>query len=335
MYRFFKKYSVAELLLAGMLLISINSAYATESFTLRPVRMPLFNRLSRLLERAQRSCLLLRADALLAFAGIFELAAAAGSPKIVVLPPVGTNDGTEAAGASVKVLSANLLLFPFPFFFNQQERIDEFTKIVRELNPDIILIQEVWDNRSLGLLIAAFPDYYSIYSPGAGYNYSGLLTLSRFSPKTATVRRFATSLRHSLEEFIAQKAILQIELTTGEKPLHLINTHLYSAAPDRSYRPNLDQFRLLAEIAGKIAGRIIVGGDMNLRPEDITALMPANLQSEGCSLPTAGYPDLSQKLDYIMAGNTDGQTVISGRRVDPARRFSDHNPVFAEIEFHD
>ena len=322
-------------LLAVLLLISIAPASATDSFTLRPVSMPLFTRLSRLLERAQHSCLLQRADALLDFACIFELAAAAGSPKTVILPPVGANAEAKTAGATIRVLSANLLLFPFPFFFNQQERIDEFTQCVRELNPDIILIQEVWDNRSLALLIAALPDYYSIYSSGAGYNYSGLLTLSRFPPKTATIRRFAISLRHSLEEFIAQKAILQVELATGERSLHLINTHLYSAPPERSYRPNLNQFKLLTGISGKIAGRFIVGGDMNLRPEDITTLMPANLQSEGCNLPTAGYPNLSQKLDYIMAGNTSGQTVISGRRIDPVRRFSDHNPVFAEIEFRD
>jgi len=239
------------------------------------------------------------------------------------------------ASATIKVLSANLLLFPAPFFFNQEMRIEEFAKCVRTLKPDIILLQEVWDNKSLAQLIAALPEYYSIYSPGIGYNYSGLLTLSRFAPETGRIRRYAMSLRHSLEELIAQKSMLHLELATGSRTLHLLNTHLYSAAPDKRYRPNLEQFSLLTKAVGNITGRVIVGGDMNLRPEEIETLLPANLQQENSNLPTAGYPDLKQKLDYIIAGNSSGKTVISGKRIDPLRRFSDHNPVFAEIIFGD
>ncbi len=335
MYRNNKNNFSVLLLLTILLFVSHNKASAAEPFSLSPIKPPIFNRGVRLLEKIQRSHLLQQIDALCRFARLYELAAAACSPEILIIPPVGDAGKIPAATSRIKVLSANLLLFPTPFFFNQEQRIDEFAKCVRELNPDIIFMQEVWDNTSLSLLIAALPDYYSIHSPGIGYNYSGLLTLSRFAPKRARIRRFSTSIRHSLEEFIAQKSILSVELAAGQHPLHLLNTHLYSAPPGRNYRPNVDQFKLLADIAKSVQGKTIVGGDMNLRPEELESLLPANLLRDNCHLPTAGYPHLSQKLDYIIAGSTSGLASVDGRRIDTPLRFSDHNPVFSEVSFHD
>jgi len=335
MYRFFKIYLQLMILPAILLAISFNPAFAAENFSLKPIRPPIFNRLTRLLEKAQRSHLLQHIDALLSLSGFYELATAVCRPAITIIPPIGTPCNEPTKNRSIKVLSANLLLFPTPFFFNQQQRIEEFTDCVRTLNPDIIFMQEVWDNHSLALLMAAMSDYHAIYSPGIGYNYSGLLTLSRFAPRNAEVRRFAPSLRHSLEEFIAQKSILIVELNAEGQPLYLLNTHLYSAAPYKSYRPNIEQFRRVTEITRTLPGRIILGGDINLRPEELEKMLPANLQRDDCNLPTAGYPRLSQKLDYIIAGNTSGHTRIAGKRVDPPRRFSDHNPIFSEISFTD
>jgi len=336
MYRFFKKFFSTAIILSCLQLICISETLAAESFSLRPVRPPSFKRLSRLLENAQRSPLINTIDTLMRLSGIYEIAAAAINPQMVILPPADRAVRTSSGAVGpIRVLSANLLLFPAPIVFDQEQRIAEFAKCVRSLDPDIIFTQEVWDNRSLGLLIAALPDYYSIYSPGIGYNYSGLLTLSRVAPETCRMRRFPTSLQHSLEEFMAQKSILQTTLKYDGQFLHLFNTHLYSAAPDKRYRPNLRQFKLLVDTVDNLSGRIIVGGDMNLVPADLQTLIPGSLRLEGCDLPTAGYPSLQRKLDYVMAGNRSGQTVISGRRVDPPRRFSDHNPVFAEIKFID
>ncbi|NLF98063.1 MAG: hypothetical protein GX569_15125 [Candidatus Riflebacteria bacterium] len=336
MYRFFKKFFSTTMILSCLQLIIVSATLADDSFSLRPVRPPAFKRLSRLLEKAQSSPLLNTVDTLMRLSGIYEIAAACSNPRIVILPPAVRADRASSDNTgSIRILSANLLLFPAPVVFDQEQRIAEFAKCVRSLNPDIILTQEVWDNRSLGLLIAALPDYYSIFSPGIGYNHSGLLTLSRFAPETCIMQRFPTSLQHSLEELMAQKSILQTTLKYDGQILHLFNTHLYSAAPHKRYRPNLRQFKLLADTIDHLSGRTIVGGDMNLLPADLKILMPKSLQFEGCNLPTAGYPSLKRKLDYILAGNRSGQTVISGRRIDPPRRFSDHNPVFAEIKFVD
>lgn len=337
MYRYFKNNKInAPALLILLLLSAASAASCAESFSLKPFRPPLLNRLSRLLGRAQSSLVLSRVDAYMKVAYLYELLANTFSPTITVLPPVHNQHPGNHGSAAIKVLSANLILFPAPFFFNQQQRITEFAKCARRLDPDFIFLQEVWDNNSLGLLIAAFPDYYSAYMPGIGYNYSGLLILSRYPTKATMARRFAVSLKHSLDELTAQKGWLLVTSEIDGKPVYLLNTHLYSADPSVHYRPNLTQFSQVADLVKNLSGRGIVGGDMNLQPEEIDTRLPANLLRDGCSLPTAGYPTLTRKLDYILlktdAGNKD---LIKGHRVDTSMRFSDHSPVFAEITFCD
>ncbi|OGK07584.1 MAG: hypothetical protein A2W80_04805 [Candidatus Riflebacteria bacterium GWC2_50_8] len=311
-------------------------ANAAENFSLKPFKPPLMNRLSRLLGRAQRSRVLNRIDACMKVADIYELLAGTLSPTITVLPPVQNKKPGNRDSAEITALSANLILFPAPFFFNQQQRIAEFARCAHRLNPDFIFLQEVWDNNSLSMLIASFPDYYSAYMPGLGYNYSGLLILSRYPTKAVMARRFAVSLKHSIEELTAQKGWLLVESEVNGKTVHLLNTHLYSADPRSHYRPNLDQFSQVAATATNLPGRVIVGGDMNLRPEDVDARLPGNLLRDACNLPTAGYPTLSKKLDYILL-KTDptNKDLIKGQRVETPIRFSDHIPVFAEIIFCD
>lgn len=337
MYRYFKNNKInAPALLILLLLSTTSAANCAGSFALKPFRPPLLNRLSRLLGRAQRTRVLSRVDAYMKVADIYELLASTFSPAITLLPPVDNKKPGKRDSATIKALSANLILFPAPFFFNQQQRIAEFARCARRLDPDFIFLQEVWDNNSLSMLIAAFPDYYSAYMPGLGYNYSGLLILSRYPTKATMARRFAVSLKHSLDELTAQKGWLLVTSEIAGKTVHLLNTHLYSSNPAAQYRPNLTQFSQITDLAKNLPGRVIVGGDMNLRPQDVDARLPANLLRDGCNLPTAGYPTLTKKLDYILlktdAGNKD---LIKGHRVDTPIRFSDHSPVFAEITFCD
>ena len=336
MYTFIqKKLSFCFCLLVLLVTSRYNPAAAASGFSLKPIRPPGMRRFAQLLERAQRSLVLRRIDALINVTGFFNLIALASSPHVAVIPPV---NGKPAARRSdtgaITTLSANLLLFPMPFFFNQAQRIDAFVTSARQLDPDIIFLQEVWDNSSMALLITAFPDYYSIYAPGIGYNYSGLLILSRFPVRKAVAGRFAVSLRHNAEELVAQKGYLLIETTICGQHFHLLNTHLYSAHPSRSFRPNLAQFSHIADIVSNLPGQVILGGDMNLLPADLAARLPAAIVRDSCNLPTAGYPKLSQKLDYILARPHVGkEVIISSRRIDAPLRFSDHNPVYAEITF--
>ncbi|EKD83837.1 MAG: 5'-tyrosyl-DNA phosphodiesterase, partial [uncultured bacterium] len=317
MYRYFQKeHFIGAGLLILLLLSAPGGAFAVESFSLRPVKPPLLKRTSRLLEGARRSPVLRRVDALMNFAGLYELLSYIHTPAVTVLPPVRESSPEKRGSSSIKALSANLILFPEPFFFNQEQRIAAFAQCARRLNPDFMFLQEVWDNNCLAQLIAEFPDYYSIYVTSIGYNCSGLLILSRYPAKEHMTRRFAVSLQYSIEELVAQKGFLLVESEINGKPVYLLNTHLYSAAPHKSYRPNPAQFSLIANVVKNLPGQAIVAGDMNLRPAEIDARLPENLLREGCELPTAGYPNLSQKLDYIMAKSVAGKKVmIKGSRV--------------------
>ncbi|MBU1108261.1 MAG: endonuclease/exonuclease/phosphatase family protein [Candidatus Riflebacteria bacterium] len=336
MYTFIKnKLFIWPVLLILLITTGYNSLEAANSFSLKPIRPPGLSRIARFLGRAQRSLVLDRIDALISATGFYDLIAAANMPKVTVIAPVINKRQKEKDDTvAIKALSINMLLFPVPFFFNQAQRIAAFARSARQLDPDIIFLQEVWDNNSLALLIAAFPGYYSIYTAGIGYNYSGLLILSRFPAKKASAKRFAVSLKHNVEELIAQKGFILVETTIRGQPFYLLNTHLYSADRSKLYRPNLVQFSRVADIVENLPAAAIIGGDMNLIPADLEARIPDDIVRDNCDLSTAGYPKPTQKLDYIMVRPHHGKTAtVNSRRIDAPLRFSDHTPIYAEIYF--
>lgn len=334
MYRFIYIFFICMLLFSYSADEKGNTVFATKSPIERPVKPFLFKRWADILKKKQQSPLLQQADKLLNKTGIYELVATAIKPRTLVIAPAKKFIDNYRAKSVIRVLSANLLLFPQPFLTDQQVRIKRFISCARSLRPDIIFLQEVWDNISLAQIIAAFPDYYSLHAPAIAYNPSGLLILSKLPLSEGKALRYPISIRYSLEEMIAQKGMLCGVAQFFGEPLHLMNTHLYSASPQMAYRPNLTQFKRLTGVAGGLNGHLLLGGDLNLRPTEIEPLLPANLSYEGCQLPTAGYPVLTQKLDYVIAGtDKDRPLQLHGKRIDPQPRFSDHNPVFAEISF--
>ena len=130
----------------------------------------------------------------------------------------------------LRILTANTLLFPWPFYSDQAERIAEFAKLARSVSPDIIFLQEVWDNNSLRLLLARFPDYHAVIAPNPLFNLGGLMIFSRIAPVRATAESFPLTLNHNPEELIARKGILWAEISCSGRQIWLATTHLYSSA---------------------------------------------------------------------------------------------------------
>lgn len=234
--------------------------------------------------------------------------------------------------SSLKILTANMLLFPQPFFDDQEERIKIFSTYARQLSPDLILLQEVWDNFSLALLNRLFYDYNCCFVPSALYNKSGLVIFSRHPIDKADFFRYRLSLHHNFEELIALKGYLAIKITINNRSAEVFNSHLYSAPLWVRHRPNFSQFIVLQNAVFKSSADIcVLGGDMNLLPEEISTLKIDEIKTGNCLKPTAGGKKRTKKLDYIMLKTVKPEAFFETGRAITGEEFSDHSPVLGII----
>ncbi len=267
------------------------------------------------------------------FTHLVNLLHTAGKPSTMIIA-ASHQASSQSQPDRLRILTANTLLFPWPFYSDQAERIAEFEKLARSVSPDIIFLQEVWDNHSLKLLLNSFSDYHAVIMPNPLFNLGGLMIFSRLAPVRASAESFPLTLHHNPEELIARKGILWAEISFSNRQVWLATTHLYSAPGNAAFRPNPEQFRHLLKRMQAAPELVIAGGDMNLEPEELESHLPVNILRDDCNLPTAGRK-LQRKLDYVLAADkTDPAGIkVTGSRVEWKKRFSDHHAVLAEVIF--
>ena len=316
-----------------MLLICHIAIAAPGGYPAKPERPLLLEYFREFVIRAGQSHLPGILEELTGFTHLINLLHTAGKPATMII--------TASVQASVslqpdrlRILTANTLLFPWPFYSDQAGRIAEFEKLARSVSPDIIFLQEVWDNKSLQLLLRHFSDYHAVIMPNPLFNLGGLMIFSRIAPIRATAEAFPLTLHHNPEELIARKGILWAEIRLNDRHVWLATTHLYSSPVDAAFRPNPAQFKHLLKRMQAAPGLVIAGGDMNLVPEELESYLPANILRDDCNLPTAGSK-IQRKLDYVLAADMAQPSGIRvrGSRVEWKKRFSDHQAVLAEVIF--
>lgn len=332
MFNNLKNFRVAILLYAMLIVCQLLSAGTQPNYVLKPEFPAFFTTLQQAGQNLTHSSFSIILDYLVGLTQIVNLCYTAGTPVTMVIPATGAQLPANRNGTRLTALTANMLLFPSPLLFSQNERIDEFVKLARSMNPDVIFLQEVWDNSSIVYLISEFSDYHAALMPSLLYNRSGLLVLSRFKPERVTAEIYPLTLQHNVEELLARKGFLGVEISFAGKTLWLVTTHLYSAPPGAAYRFAFGQFRQMQNRINSFPGTVIAGGDMNLLPQELAPLLAGELKRDDCNLPTAGSASKTKKLDYLLAKPDAGSTVeVLGSRVEWPIVFSDHRPVFAEI----
>lgn len=311
-----------------LLFVGLICPFNLRAKLIKPANTQVRNKIENKLVQFRKSVWGKLCDSMLLKTGLYL---ALDSPQQPCIIPGKTANFT---GNEIKVVTANLILFPKPLLWDQNERIRDFSKAISPYSPDIIFIQEVWDNNSLIELARNFPDYWISFTPSNLYHSSGLLTLSRFEIEAADFFQYPLSLQHNFEELLARKGFLITKLRIGQRSLTAINTHLYSAK-SREYRPNPWQFELLQTYVLKQKDIFcLMGGDMNIEPDEIQELMSAEIMKGTCNKPTAGGSRLIKKLDYlfIKPGNQN-RAKLETIRVESELEFSDHRPVFGKIAF--
>lgn len=325
------KAKIALALILPLFFMELLDPFLLSAETLKPANRKAFKKLDRKLETLKKSWLADFIENTVFKTGTY-LALTDNQTRIIEAQAT-----PKKVTSELKVVTANLLQFPPPFFTNQKERIASFAATIKPMNPDIIVLQEVWDNGVLLEICRHFADYNVCYKPSILYNKSGLLTLSRFRIVQSEFRKFPLSIRHNFEEFLAGKGVLKTVSEINNEKIAVFNTHLYSSPAKRKYRPNIQQFLMLQKIAEEENHDLkLIAGDMNLLPEEIAKLAAPDLLQGDCLLPTAGGAKRVKKLDYIfILGADKTQIQLTTKRIDSKYNFSDHSPVFGKIRLSD
>ncbi|NOU62145.1 endonuclease/exonuclease/phosphatase family protein [Marinifilum caeruleilacunae] len=165
------------------------------------------------------------------------------------------------------------------------DHMSSLVEKIREVNPDILLIQEadvnakrsafvdqvqyLLDNTDLNY--AAYASQWkasTVPSDGIGKMDSGNAILSKWNFTDA--KRIALPLIQSqnfiVRYFYLKRNILDVQLEHEGKKLHVLNTHASAYAKDDTKKKQLDIIKAYADAISLKGDKVILGGDFNSLP---------------------------------------------------------------------
>jgi endonuclease/exonuclease/phosphatase family metal-dependent hydrolase len=257
----------------------------------------------------------------------------------------------------LKVLSWNLHGLAWPLSRDPGGRMDRVSAKVRDLSPDIVLLQEVWLGSHVDRLVLALqPDWTPIFvKRRSHFPRGGLLMFVRASTGWRTIsapefHAFAASApvwKIWEGDGLGGKGVLTVALERGEQRICAVNTHLQSQYSGSSYSEVreaqlIDLGKVVANVDASVLS--IVAGDFNTDAQESLyshiAALGTDLTAEARQLsnygttanPRAGQ---SEWIDYIVAANLQAWTasatleLIANHSADVP--YSDHSGLFCTI----
>lgn len=257
----------------------------------------------------------------------------------------------------VKILSFNIWDLPLFFVKNRKSRFEGLIKYLKEVDADIVCLQEAFDVKHRERLCAEFGKIYSI----AGNNdfrrilflkvfdtTGGLMILSKFPIKFKRFVPYNRVFNSAIGEVFARKGFLEVVVETSTGDLRVVNTHLHEETPffDRSVR--LFQLKkILEKIDGEDLPAVLVG-DFNqqslLHQQDFAKHFDLSRFShplrDSMHLPTYRPENIyvdnwlnrtktPKRFDYILTRRIDGLG-LRAVRYEPQHLktdLSDHDPL--------
>ncbi len=231
-------------------------------------------------------------------------------------PPPPADLGSDAPPVSVLqgnlwLLPARPLLIPYPWSTDRKSRLERLVSTVRACEPDVVVLQEVFDRRIVSLMQRHLPEYAVVTSgrtdPTSTVNASGLLTLSRHPVGDSDFLEFATPpMGTKPYEAVARKGALAVDISVGGTSLTVLNLHAYSPSNEeerRITRRQIDQAMAMASRLESEGKRVVVAGDFNIDRPDFTSGLP-----RGWAVADHGPTYVPRRNPYSVAGanNTPG-----------------------------
>lgn len=225
------------------------------------------------------------------------------------------------APATIRVVSYNI--HAGRYLDGPRERSTALTEVVRDLAPDVLLLQEAprrfgWRRRSASLAHESGLVFVEGGMPGLG---NLILTNLRVRVEQSWCQRFPlTPGRHLRGAAFARCAVAGARFTVAA-------SHL---STDPAERPG--QAKLLHAALAEVDTPAVLGVDLNDTPgSSAWQALTESFADPGDPGPTYPSVDPRRRIDAVLVGK--GMAVASYRVVDsPAARLaSDHLPVLAEL----
>jgi len=248
----------------------------------------------------------------------------------------------------LKILNANLWLISRGVSRDIQKRMENFVAMVDKLDPDVILLQEVWKVKYANYLKKALPKYYSVSSEKFWLaNKCGLVAFSKLPVYDVSFIEYDSKKGSSLLEKLAKKGILSFKIKYEGSEIGFYTAHLYnwSTAKEKQFTiSQLVEFVQLAKTKTSISA-----GDLNLKLDEVQNVCKGlisidesveNTVSENNpytkgkihkNMSKMGENKLNRKTDYFLF-NFPLNKIVTQTKVIRDPLVSDHYPLFTEIK---
>jgi endonuclease/exonuclease/phosphatase family metal-dependent hydrolase len=259
----------------------------------------------------------------------------------------------------LRVLTWNVHAVPF-LSSHPTTRLRNVAAKIREQQPDVVLLQEVWAHAYAELLARTLHGEYRLtkaFGCGRPYPCGGLVVLVRIaSGWVASLPRFVPfdvgAPWYHLREWdgIAKKGMLLLRLERGAATLGVVDIHLQSRYPEYGHNYTAIRRQQLQQLAWTLDatfGRapVIIAGDFNTAPNDRRGLYASLMVPLGddrtapfratcprCSTRTP--PKFPRWIDYVITRGLPGRselTRITNDGID--RPYSDHEALLLRLEY--
>jgi phospholipase C len=166
---------------------------------------------------------------------------------------------------SLKVASWNVFLRPAILNDNQLERVQPIAEKIIELDPDVIVLQEVFHKKARKKLIASLESHYPYFTTRGKRSWlgvsSGLLIMSKYP---ITHEQFKYFKKAKKADAIAKKGFVTVKLRFKKRNVRILGTHLQAGSGKKIKTVRKSQLKQIASNIQSDSSNWILAGDFNV-----------------------------------------------------------------------
>jgi endonuclease/exonuclease/phosphatase family metal-dependent hydrolase len=158
-----------------------------------------------------------------------------------------------------------------------QARIQAAVGSIRDLNPDVVALQEVWCDTIAKYFFDHLGYRYYAYLPNKkrlkGRMGNGLMFLSKFPILEQKILEFSEYTR--FDEYFSAKGALMIQIETGRGKVNIVNTHLGAGKRITHIHQRMYQTEELQHFMRSLPRQqpLILAGDFNFNPDSMEYIL--------------------------------------------------------------